>query len=125
LHLLGTVVVRPVLPDRISGLQELSRNLWWSWTPKALALFSSLNPDLWEEVGHNPVEVLARLDQQQMEKAACDAAWLEQYDQVMAEFHDYVDARTTRFSEAWPNHTDHLVAYFSAEFGMHESLPIY
>ena len=78
MHLLGTVVVRPVLPDRISGLQELSRNLWWSWNPKALSLFSSLNPELWEEVGHNPVEVLARLDQQHMEKAAANPDWLRQ-----------------------------------------------
>ncbi len=125
MHLLGTVVVRPVLPDRIAGLQELSRNLWWSWTPKALALFSSLNPELWEEVGHNPVEVLARLDQQQMEAAASSSTWLEQYDQVMAEFRDYMDPEATRFSQAWPNHMDHPIAYFSAEFGMHESLPIY
>jgi len=125
LHLLGTVVVRPVLPDRISGLQELSRNLWWSWNPKALSLFSSLNPELWEEVGHNPVEVLARLDQQHMEKAAGNSDWLRQYDQVMSEFRDYMDAKTTRFTQTWPDHSEHVIAYFSAEFGMHESLPIY
>ena len=125
MHLLGTVVVRPVLPDRISGLQELSRNLWWSWTPKALALFSRLDPALWEEVGHNPVEVLARLDQQQMEKAASDPAYLETYDRVMAEFREYLAPKSTRFSRAWPGHEEHVIAYFSAEFGMHESLPIY
>lgn len=125
MHLLGTVVVRPVLPERISGLQELSRNLWWSWTPRALELFRRLDPGLWEEVGHNPVEVLAKADQQAMEAAAADAAWLADFDAVMAEFGAYMGAKDTRFAQRYPGHGEHVIAYFSAEFGMHESLPIY
>lgn len=125
MHILGTVVVRPVLPERIAGLQELSHNLWWSWTPEALALFSGLDQELWKSVGHNPVAVLANIDQAKLEEAAKDAKYLKAYDDVYAKFKAYMNPKSTRYSEAFPESKDKVIAYFSAEFGMHESLPIY
>lgn len=125
MHILGTIVVRPVLPERIAGLQEISRNLWWSWTPEALALFSGLDKDLWETVGHNPVAVLANIDQAKLEAAAADSAYTKSYDKMYKEFKEYINPKTTRFATSFPKSTDKCIAYFSAEFGMHESLPIY
>ncbi|MGM9992031.1 MAG: alpha-glucan family phosphorylase [Candidatus Bruticola sp.] len=125
MHILGTVVVRPVLPDRIAGLQELSHNLWWSWNPEALALFANLDQELWNRVGHNPVSVLANVDQNKLEDAAKDDSYLKAYDKVIADFKAYMNPKTTRYSEAFPENKDKIIAYFSAEFGMHESLPIY
>ena len=125
MHILGTVVVRSVLPQRIAGLQEISRNLWWSWNPQALALFSCLDKELWESLGHNPVAVLANVDQNKLEEAAQSEDYLKAYDAVYEEFKAYMNPETTRFAEAFPESKNKLIAYFSAEFGMHESLPIY
>lgn len=118
-------MVRPVLPQRISGLQELSRNLYWSWTPRALELFSKLDSQVWEDCGHNPVAMLTNIDQLDMEKAAKDPDYLAKYDQAMAEFNAYINPDSTRFSKQFPEYTGKTIAYFSAEFGLHESLPIY
>ena len=125
MHILGTVVVRPVLPERIAGLQELSRNLLWSWNPQAIELFSSLDADLWQSVGHNPVAMLANISQSKLEEAAQCAQYTQSYDQVYQQFKDYMNPKSTRFSSSFPESHGKCLAYFSAEFGMHESLPIY
>ncbi len=125
MHILGTIVVRPVLPKRIARLQELSRNLWWCWTPRATSLFARLGGKLWDELNHNPVALLSHIDQADMEKAAKDASFLQDYDQVMGEFDAYMHPETTRFDTTFPQHKNKIIAYFSAEFGLHESLPIY
>lgn len=125
MHILGTIVVRPVLPERINGLQELSRNVWWSWNPKALSLFSRLDPAIWQETYHNPVALLSKIDQDKLEAAANNKEYLADYDQIMAEFKDYMNPESTRFSKLYPQHANKTIAYFSAEFGLHESLPIY
>lgn len=125
MHILGTIVVRPVLPQRIAGLQELSRNLWWCWNANATRLFVSLDSALWESVGHNPIALLASISQSSLEKAAADKEYLDRYDSVMGEFKAYMNPTTTRFTSSFPQHANKILAYFSAEFGIHESLPIY
>ncbi|MBQ7568905.1 alpha-glucan family phosphorylase [bacterium] len=125
MHILGTIVVRPVLPQRIARLHELSRNLWWSWDPRANALFARLGGKLWDELNHNPVAMLSHIDQTELEKAAGDKEFLQLYDQVMGEFDAYMHPKTTRFTTRFPQHQNKVIAYFSAEFGLHESLPIY
>jgi glycogen phosphorylase len=123
----GRVTIFPIMPARISRLYELAYNLWWSWRPEARALYEMLDPDLWEEVGHNPVRFLSEVQPRYLERAAENRAYLQQYDSVMRDFDSYMHPRPedTWFSRTYPELTNMTIAYFSAEFGLHESLPIY
>lgn len=123
----GRVTVFRTLPSRISRLHELAYNLWWSWHPEARELFSSLDPDLWELVKHNPVRLLSELKPQVLEKASQDPEYLPRYDSMLNEFDEYMHPRPgeTWFSRTYPDLINHTIAYFSAEFGLDESLPIY
>ncbi|MFL5732478.1 MAG: alpha-glucan family phosphorylase [Chloroflexia bacterium] len=114
---------RPI-PERIGRLNELAYNLWWSWHPEAQRLFSSVDETLWELVYHNPVKFLSELRQLSLETASKDAAYLALYDQTMQDFDEYMAPSATWFTEEHPKESG-TVAYFSAEFGLHESLPIY
>src|SRR5579884_2544866 len=121
------MTVFPIMPTRISRLYELAYNLWWSWRPEARALYSRLDPDLWEAVGHNPVRFLSEVQPQKLEQAAENAEYLQQYDSALRDFDIYMHPRPedTWLSRTYPELTDKTIAYFSAEFGLYESLPIY
>jgi starch phosphorylase len=115
------------LPERIDRLNELSYNLWWTWQPRARALFRELDPVLWGVCKENPVLFLHRIDPVRLSKAVEDPAFLGQYDDVMMRFDTMINASD---SETWlahrhPELLDKKVAYFSAEFGLHRALPIY
>jgi starch phosphorylase len=115
------------LPERISGLAPLSENLWWSWQPQAEALYRDLDPLLFESVQENPVLLLRQVAPTRLREAATDAAYLARYDTVMANFGDllHADPATTWVGQHQPELTTRPLAYFSAEFGVHPSLPIY
>jgi glycogen phosphorylase len=113
------------IPDRIARLQELAYNLWWSWHPEARKLYQQIDPELWELVYHNPVRFLRDVRQHRFETIVANQEFLQQYDAVMADFDGYVGSKDTWFTRHYPNVQGKTVAYFSAEFGMHESLPIY
>ena len=123
----GRITVFPIMPARISRLYELAYNLWWSWHPEARALYSSLDPDLWEQVGHNPVRFLSSVQPQKLEQAAADSGYIQQYNGVINDFDHYIHPQPdeTWFSRTYPELIGKTIAYFSAEFGLHESLPIY
>ncbi len=125
MKLLGTIKVRPELPKRLAGLGRLARNLWWAWHPEAVRLFADLDKRQWQSGRENPVRFLALLPQDRLEKAAADAAYCKRYDLVMQEFDDYIKREDTWFKRSFPKQSDQLIAYFSAEFGLHECLPIY
>ena len=113
------------LPDRIKRLGELAYNLWWAWNPDGMRLFLQLDRRLWEEVSHNPIAFLHQIDQDYLKQAAKDEYYLKEYDRVMGEFDAYMAADDTWFKQ---NHADldgQLMAYFSFEFGLHESMPFY
>ncbi|HEV2074195.1 MAG TPA: alpha-glucan family phosphorylase [Thermomicrobiales bacterium] len=115
------------LPERIDRLNELSYNLWWTWQPRARALFRELDPVLWGVCKENPVLFLHRIDPARLSRAVEDPAFLGQYDDVMMRFDTMINASD---SETWlahrhPELLDKKVAYFSAEFGLHRALPIY
>ena len=113
------------IPQRIARLQELAYNIWWSWHPEAQQLFSQVDEGLWELVYHNPVDFLRDVRQRSLEAAATSDEYLKQYDAVLAEFDAYMNPKTTWFAQHYPDAKNELIAYFSAEFGLHESLPIY
>ncbi|GLV57064.1 alpha-1,4 glucan phosphorylase [Dictyobacter sp. S3.2.2.5] len=123
----GRITVFPIMPARINRLYELAYNVWWSWHPEARALYSSLDPALWEQVSHNPVHFLSQLQPQTLEQAAQDSDYLKRYDSVIRDFDHYIHPQPneTWFSTTYPELTNNTIAYFSAEFGLHESLPIY
>lgn len=112
------------LPRRINRLGELSYNLWWVWNPTAQRLFSRIDNNLWEYVRHNPILFLRKLDRPVLNAAAQDSLYLELYDKVFAEFDAYIQLESTWFAAHNPGNTDQI-AYFSMEFGLHETLPIY
>jgi len=115
------------LPRRIERLNELSYNLWWTWQPRARELFKELDPVLWEICKENPVLLLHRIDPERLRKAAEDAKFTGEYDDVIKRFDTMINASET---ETWlafrhPELLGKKVAYFSAEFGLHRALPIY
>jgi starch phosphorylase len=119
-----TFQVTPDLPQPLAPLLELSKNLWWVWNTDAAEIFRRLDRKLWEEVRHNPVKLLGTIDQGKLAAAAADSGYLAHLRRVQEAF------RADLASPGWfkTTHADQdkmLVAYFSAEFGIHESLPIY
>ncbi len=125
MNLLGTLSVFPSIPKRLSKLDDLIYNLWWSWSPRAQAMFRVIDPIIWEEVNHNPVKLLRSVSPERLAALAEDDDFLDFYDSVIADFEAYMNPESTWFSRTYPEHQDDLIAYFSAEFGLHESLPIY
>ncbi len=113
------------IPERIERLQELAYNLWWSWHPEAQNLYRQIDPELWELVYHNPVKFLREVRQQRFAEASANPAYLDQYDTVMNAFDAYMHTKDTWFNQHYPDAQGQQIAYFSAEFGLHESLPIY
>ncbi len=119
-----TFRVVPNLPEKLWPLGVLSRNLWWTWTPEAGDLFRRMDPDLWERTRHNPVEMLGSLAQERLEELAADDVFLSNLERHIAEMNAYLSRRSW-FERAHGEALGLRVAYFSAEFGIHESLPIY
>lgn len=113
------------LPERITGLGELAYNLWWSWHPEARMLFKMLNRQAWKECTHNPVKMLSELPQYILEDAAKDPEYLHHYDVVLAKFYREIYPKESWFFEKISDPGDFPIAYFSAEYGLHRSLPFY
>ena len=126
MKLIGKVSVFPKLPKRIERLHELAYNLWWSWETEAQALFATIDPILWESTNHNPVRFLRSVRQESLNDAAANPEFLNALDAVMAEFDAYISPDAdTWFRREHSDKLDRTIAYFSAEFGLHEALPIY
>ncbi|MEW6276951.1 MAG: alpha-glucan family phosphorylase, partial [Bacillota bacterium] len=119
-----TVSVIPKLPEKIARLHELAYNLWFSWNPSACALYKKINENLWEETGHNPVKFLLHVRQEELDRASRDEHYLALYNLVMNKFDDYMQAPSW-FAQNYPEFAGKTIAYFSAEFGVHESHPTY
>jgi len=113
------------IPRRIKRLSDLAYNLWWVWHPEAQRLFKDIDELLWEDSYHNPIVFLRDVDRARLNAATNDRYFLDQYDRVMHEFDRYLKEKDTWFSKSYPDLTDELMAYFSFEFGLHESLMVY
>ncbi len=119
------MVVWPKIPQRIGRLYELANNLWWSWNYDARTLFRILDYPLWRITGHNPVRELLEINPDRLVGAAGDPIFTERYDRVMAEFDAAMSGRNCWFLKDYARSLPGPVAYFSAEFAFHVSLPIY
>ncbi len=113
------------LPKRIQRLQELSYNLWWTWQPEAQLLYRVIDQELWDKVNHNPVKFLQTVERQKMNAVTRDRQFLAKYDRTLAEFDAYMSKPDTWFAQTYPDLAGKTIAYFSTEFGLHESLPLY
>jgi glycogen phosphorylase len=115
--------VNPKLPARLSRLDEIANNLWYSWDRPTRSLFARLGSKLWGAVGHSPKAFLKRVDQHRLNEAAEDPVFLGALAQVLSAYDTYHDSHRRDHGPNLPEGS--LVAYFCAEFGFHESLPIY
>ena len=113
------------LPRRIDRLGELAYNLWWTWQPNAQRLFSRIDNDLWERLSHNPILLLRRIERSALNEVAQDNRYLTLYDSVFAEFDKYLTETDTWSDRTHPELASNPIAYFSMEYGLHETLPIY
>jgi phosphorylase/glycogen(starch) synthase len=125
-HLL-TFDVSATLPPALRGLSELARNYWWSWDPEARALFEELSPRSWEASGHNPASFLQRVYPEDLETRARERGYVERLERTLARRAAYLAApfEPARWPGAGALSPEHPVAYFCAEYGIHESLRIY
>ncbi len=117
-------MTEPVHNDVLRKLRELAQNLWWSWEPDVRALFRELDPELWHVTHHNPVAILARLDPAEVSRRVHDLEMLTRINQAHRRLGDYLAGDSWGLTHAGPLRA-RPVAYFSAEFGIHQSLPIY
>ncbi len=113
------------LPTRIERLSELAHNMWWSWHRSSRAVFTSLDYPLWSLSGHNPVMILQDILPSRLRQAAQDPSFLALYDRAIAELDSDVMRNNHWFARSHPDHNHRTIAYFSAEFALHNSLPIY
>jgi starch phosphorylase len=112
------------VPERLRRLPELAMDLWWTWNPEAREVFRQLDYELWRETAHNPVLMLRKVAQTQLDTLATDANFLAVYDAAIAALDDARAARHTWWQEKFGSLSG-PIAYFSAEFALHQSLPIY
>lgn len=109
----------------IDGLYRLAYNLWWTWNPKAQDVFKALSERKWRSSNHNATAVLLSLSRQELRARLCELEFLEWIESVVGEFDSYMSKEDTWYADHTGGINDRLIAYFSAEFGLHECLPIY
>jgi len=115
----------PALPDRIAGLGELAENLWWSWHPAARMLFKMLNRRRWKESIHNPDKMLREMPAELLVAASRDKEFLAHYDLLLSQFRQYMENKVCSLLREDCPRDSPVIAYFSAEYGLHHSLPFY
>ena len=125
MYIFNKITVNPQLPKKIEKLSEISNKLWWSWNTEYLKLFKKIDIDLWERIGRNPVKFLKQVDQEKLEKIAEDSEFIKEYNKNVENFVGYMNSKNTWFSRTYPENKNDLIAYFSAEYGLDEILPIY
>lgn len=125
MYVFNKITVNPQLPKRIGKLSEIANNLWWSWNTEFLRLFKIIDRDLWETCEKNPVKFLKRVSQDRLEAVVENTDFLIEYDRLAKEFDDYITSKNTWFSNKYPENKKDLIAYFSAEYGLDQTIPIY
>ena len=125
MYVFNKITVNPQLPKRIGKLSEIANNLWWSWNTEFLRLFKIIDRDLWETCEKNPVKFLKRVSQDRLEAVVENTDFLREYDRLAKEFDDYITSKNTWFSNKYPENKKDLIAYFSAEYGLDQTIPIY
>jgi starch phosphorylase len=113
------------LPRRIERLGDLAYNLWWTWNPDVQRLYKRIDSDLWENLQHNPVQFLRKVERAKLNAVTHDSYYLDFYDRSLLAFDQYMEREDTWYQTHHGHTTNEIIAYFSTEFGLHETLPIY
>lgn len=125
MYVFNKITVNPQLPKRIGRLSDIANNLWWSWNTDFLKIFKEIDIDLWERVDKNPVKFLKQVSQEKLEQACENQELLRKCDKFVEDFDGYIKSKNTWFNKKYPDNTNDLIAYFSAEYGLDETIPIY
>jgi len=125
MYVFNRITVNPQLPKRISRLSEISNNLWWSWNTEFLRLFKKIDLELWEKSDKNPIKFLKEVSQENLEAVSKDLFFLREYDKIVEDFDNYINSKNTWFNQNYPESKNDLIAYFSAEYGLDQIIPIY
>ena len=119
---LQTYQVFPATPEPLKFLERLARNLWWCWHMDAIELFRRINPRLWSQSGRNPILFSTLIPQERLDDLAQDESYLAHLQRVQQKFESQVWDKT---QEPLAREKEGLIAYFSMEFGIHESVPLF
>ncbi len=122
---LGRISVPTVIPGRLERLDEISYNLWWTWNCDVAGMFRMIDPELWEKTGRNPVALMRTVGNKKLARLSEDQEFMDKYDSIVKKFDSYINCSDTWFNKKYPAFKDHGIAYFSAEYGLSETLPIY
>ena len=125
MYVFNKIIVKPQMPKNINKLDEIANNLWWSWNSEYLKLLKKMDKDLWETVEKNPVKFLKRISQERLEKASKDSSFVKEYEKILRNYEDYMSSKDTWFNKKYSGNKNDLIAYFSAEYGLDETIPIY
>jgi starch phosphorylase len=117
-------MILPALPEPLKDLEIIARNMFWSWNPEFVDLFKRVDSDLWSACGHNPVKLLGNVSQTKLEALVENEGFLGQLQRAVEKLESNLD-RPTWYEKVCSKSTKPVIAYFSAEFGLHECLPIY
>jgi len=113
------------IPERIEGLGEMAYDLWWSWHPLARNVFKNLDRRMWKSSGHNPVKLLMKIPYYQLVASSKDKNYLALYDSAIREYRSALTSADTWYEKSYTDYRQDTIAYFSLEFAVHNSLPLY
>jgi len=116
--------VLPALPDSLKNLEIIARNMFWTWNPEFVELFKRIDGNLWTACNHNPVEFLGKVSQSRLEALAENQGFLCELQRVVEKLSLYLSTPTW-YEKVCSEPKESVIAYFCAEFGIHECLPIY
>jgi starch phosphorylase len=125
MNMIKQVLPNLYLPREIKRLRDLAYNVWWSWNPDAQELFSKIDKHLWLSLNHNPVAFLQQVGRPALNAVKNDPAYMALYEQVMQQYDEYLNPADTWYTRKYGKAAGDEIAYFSFEFGLHESLPVY
>ena len=126
MYLLGKITVTALLPEKLARLKDIAYNLWWSWNSDAIDLYREIDLALWEKLGKNPVRFLREVSRKKLDSKLKDPDYIKRYEEVVNRFDSYLsDNKDTWYGRNFPDKSGHSIAYFSAEYGLNEVLPVY
>ena len=124
MHKVRTFTVKPSLPEPLKDLEVIANNLFWCWNPEFAEIFRRIDYDLWKQCLHNPVKMLGRVSQARLVDLAENDGFVYQLKKAMEKMKDEIESPSW-YDKVYSAGTKPTIAYFSAEFGIHESVPIY
>ena len=125
MYLFGRITVTSQVPQKLIRLVDIAQNLWWSWNSEAIDLYREIDLPLWEKLGKNPVKFIQEVSQKKLEAMTHNESYMERYREVVERFDYCMNSQDSWFSRNFADKKGNFIAYFSAEYGLNEVLPIY